>query len=406
MKLHLWGTDFRRSSSEFRAKLYLPPERRLAFLSEVMQDGFHDLVYLPTCNRVEFFTTAADYFTATRSQWLRLLRRFGLAEDAYYQGYHLEGKSALRHLLRVGASLESLVVGETQILGQLKDALKWSQENGLPVDASLERAFSLCFQTAKRVRTDTQIGEKPVSVATLGLHHLQRLETDFPLRKAVVVGRSPICLLIVQWLVEHRPECPIVWVNRSLGALGGIPESARTECIALSDFTQSPGDFSHLFTSTASPTPIFGKAFFEKLPVERRLFLDFAQPPDIEPGVDLRSGRMLHLEDFVREARENSRSRERAVEFAEAIIDEALRAYCREQKEAPLLREFSADDSRVLEALAEAALFIERELPESVQPKVRKWTEKLVKKNWHQSREHLREVLHKVTEPDEQGSLV
>ncbi len=407
MKLHLWGTDFRRSPSEFRSKLFVPVEKRDAFVREALSLGFQDFVYVATCNRVEFYTTAADYFTGTRTLWIRLLEKFGIAEESYYRGYHLEGKSALRHLLRVGASLESLVIGETQILGQLKDCVKWAQESGRPIHPSLERAFQLCFQTAKRVRAETAIGVKPVSVATLGLHHLQRSEEEFPLRRAVVVGRSPISVLVVQWLLANRPQCPIVWVNRSVEALAEIPESARTERVTLSDFLASPGDFSHLFTSTASPDPVFGPGFFERLAGPQKIFFDFAQPPDIEAGPEVAlKGRLLHMEDFAREARENARTREREVQGAETLIDEALRAYCREQKEAPLLKEFSAVEPRVLQELAEAVMVIEQEFPEAIQPKVKRWAEKLVKKNWHRSREHLREILQRVTEPDEDVPVV
>ncbi len=376
-------------------------------VQRVLKLGFGDLVYLSTCNRVEFYTTADDYFQCTRAQWMTLLKEFGLSEEAYYQGYHFEGKSALRHLLRVGASLESLVIGETQILGQLKDALKWNRENGLPVNRALERDFQLCFQTAKRIRTETAIGEKPVSVATLGLHHLQRLETQYPLTRAVVVGRSPISQLTVQWLSENRPQIPLVWVNRSVGALEAIPASSKAECIALSEFLESPGDFSHLFTATASPTPLFGEGFFRKLPGSQRLLFDYAQPADVEVSPECaRAGRLLHMEDLVKEAQENARERKLAVSTAEAIISEALRAYCREQKEAPLLREFSAVEPQVLEELGRALLLIEQEFPSEFQPQVKRWAERLVKKSWHQSREHLREVLQKLTGPDQQVPLV
>jgi glutamyl-tRNA reductase len=403
MKLHVWGTDFRRSSSEFRADLYLPLERRETALKELVALGFQDLVYLATCNRVEFYTTAPDYFRSTRPEWIRLLAYFNLGEEAFYQGYHLEGKSALRHLMRVGSSLESLVIGETQILGQLKDALKASAHYGVPIDPSLEKAFSLCFQTAKRVRAETCIGEKPVSVASLGLNHLQRLEDLHPLEKAVVVGRSPISLLIVQWLLKHRPTCRLVWVNRSLGALQAIPESAQTEVLSLDDFLKMPCDFSHLFTSTASPAPIFTSQFFQRLGKGNRVFFDFAQPSDIERSeAVILAGRLLHMEDFTAEAKDNATARESGVALAESMIDEALRVYCREQKEAPLLREFSAAESSIFEDLAASILTIEREFPEAVQPKLKKWAERLVKRNWHLSREHLKEVLQRVTQPSEQ----
>ena len=85
---------------------------------------------------------------------------------------------------------------------------------------------------------------------------------------------------------------------------------------------------------------------------------------------------------------------------------QALRSFCREQKEAPLLREFSSAEPRLLEDLAEDILLIEREFPEAIQPKVKRWAEKLVKKNWHRSRETLKEILQKVTEPDEQVPML
>ena len=135
------------------------------------------MVYLSTCNRVEFYTTAKDHFQDTRSLWLACLAQFGLTEEDYYKGYHVEGKSAVRHLMRVASSLESLVIGEPQILGQLKEALNWTKEQGFPVDPSLEKTFNIAFETAKRVRSTTSIGEKPVSVATLGLQHLHEWRT-------------------------------------------------------------------------------------------------------------------------------------------------------------------------------------------------------------------------------------
>ena len=105
-----------------RQKLYLDPGLRDEKLRALAKYGFQDLIYIYTCNRVEFYTTAPNYYTDTRSQWMQLLAHFGLGEEAFFRGYHLEGKSAVRHLLRVATSLESLVLGEAQILGQLKEA--------------------------------------------------------------------------------------------------------------------------------------------------------------------------------------------------------------------------------------------------------------------------------------------
>lgn len=264
MRIHLWGTDYRRGSHELRKRLYLPVESRKAVLTRIASDGFNDLIYLATCNRIEFFTTASDPFCDTKHLWLKALEKLGIGEEGFYQGYHLEGKSAFRHLLRVASSLESMVIGEPQILGQLKEALRWSKDNGIPVDPSLERAFQLAFETAKRVRSETSICDKPVSVATLGLQYLQSHEQVFPLKRAVVVGRSPINLVVVQWLLKNRPECPIVWVNRTLDALKVFSESEKVQLMSLSDFLKQPSafEFSHLFTATSSLEPLFDVGFF------------------------------------------------------------------------------------------------------------------------------------------------
>jgi glutamyl-tRNA reductase len=389
-----------------RAKLFSAPEAREKTVRELLALGFDDLVYLSTCNRVEFFTTARDFFSDTRPLWIQLLRYFGLEEEDFYRGYHLEGKSAVRHLLRVASSLESMVVGEPQILGQLKESLRWTKESLFPLERSLERTFHLAFETAKKVRAQTAIGEKPVSVASLGLKYLQTQEAPYPLRQVVVVGRSPISVMVVQWLQKNRPQCPILWVNRTVEALNAIPESEKVTRMALADFLREPIAFSHLFTATAATTPLFDSAFFERLAARqmpsRALIFDFAQPADVERGAACDCvAAVLHLEDFLEEARENAGARACAVWEAEQIIEAALRDHCLEQKEAPVLRDFNRVEPSLWEELTLALQAIEADFPPEMQTKLKKWAEKLVKKNIHQSREHLRTVLRQVAEPEE-----
>lgn len=383
-----------------RAKLFCSPETREQTMRDLLALGFSDLVYLYTCNRIEFFTTADDYFTDTRALWVKVLERLGLPAEAYYQGYHLEGKSALRHLLRVACSLESLVVGEPQILGQLKDALRWNKERGLPVAPSLERCFNLAFETAKQVRSETQLAEKPVSVATLGLQHLQLLESRYPLKRVAIVGRSPISVLVVQWLKKNRPEIPALWANRTLETLKALPESEGVELVSLSDFMSTPRSFSHMFTATASSEPLFGSSFFERRSAEKPLVFDFAEPPDVAPEA---KGlvELIHLEDLKEEARVNAEFRAAAVVEAEVIIDAALKSYCLAQKEAPLLKDFSQVEPQFLVELEASWETLQKEIPAEWQPKLRRWAEKLVKKNLHVSREHLRSLLRNITEPAE-----
>jgi len=398
VRIHLWGTDFRRSTPEMRQKLTLNRDRLKDELSSLLGLGFSDIIYVATCNRIEFYTTAPDVYADSRPLWIKLLTHLGLTEEDYYRGFHLEGKGAFRHLLRVASSLESLVVGEPQILGQLKESLRFVKANGLPLDGTTERAFNLAFETAKLVRTQTSIGEKSTSVASLALNQLKRLEGEFPLTKVVLVGRSPMNQLVAQWMKKNRPQAELLWVNRNVAALADLEEAAGVPTQMLSDFLAAPGDFSHLFTATASREPIFTGPFFEKLRGEKKLIFDLAEPADVEmSGVAQTHSLILRMKDFETEAKKNALARADAVADAEKLISQAMREFLRERKETPLLKEFSSAVTVIEENLTCMLQEISVEVPENLHDRIKKWSEKLVKKNLHLSREHLKEVIHRQT---------
>ncbi|MFM8270141.1 MAG: hypothetical protein ACKN9V_08135 [Pseudomonadota bacterium] len=397
MKLHLWGTDFRRSSAELRKHLAFSPEKRNEKIQELLSLGFQDLVYLATCNRVEFYTTIPDYFSDSRPLWMSLLAKLELSEDVFFKGYHLEGKSAVRHLLRVAGSLESLVVGESQILGQLKESLFLTKEAGLPVKNALERSFNLAFETAKKVRTETALGEKSISVVSLGLDHLKEMEERVPLTQAVVVGRGSTSISVIHWLRKHHPELPILWVNRNLEVLDQFAEGIVLQKQSLKDFLQSPPSFSHLFTATSSLDPIFSQEFFDKLNPKPRAVFDFAQPADVG-AVEQKHLEVFRLEHLQAEAHKNRELRAESVKQAEKIIEEALRQHLLQQKETPVLRDFNQIESVFEEELLRAYYFIEKDFPQDFHASLKKLAEGIVKKNLHLSREHLRNILRRVAD--------
>lgn len=397
MKLHLWGTDFHRSSADFRKQLVFAPEERGEKIKKLLKLGFQDVVYLSTCNRVEFYTTVGDYFTDSRPLWVKLLKEFNLPEESFYQGYHLEGKSAVRHLLRVASSLESLVIGESQILGQLKEALSYNRQQDLPIGISLEHSFMLAFETAKKVRTQTCLGEKSVSVVSLGFEHLEHAQEKIKLEKAVVVGRGSTSIAVINQLQKNYPQVPIVWVNRNREVLDKYSEGTRLEKLSLEEFLKNPPSFTHLFTATASMEPLFERSFFEKLPRCLVAIYDFAQPSDVGK-VNLELLEICRLEHLQKEAQQNRDVRAQSVYEAEKIIEEALRAHLLNQKEAPVLRDFSQIEEVFEEELKRAYAFIEQDFPLEYQANLKKLAEGIVRKNLHLSREHLRTVLRKVAD--------
>lgn len=387
MRVHIWGTDFRRSSSETRNHLFIPSENRPSQISQWLSLGFENLIYLHTCNRIELYTTTLDPFRDTRKLWISWLVKQGLSPDLYYEGYHFEGKAAVRHLLRVASSLESLVVGEPQILGQLKEAFRLSLEQKFLGD--LERMMKLAFEVAKQIRTETRIAERPVSIGSLGMLRMKQREKEIPIRGVIVVGRGEICQSIIQWFQKNRASAPVTWVNRTVETISQLPLSKGVECMSLEKFLKHPSDFSHLFTATASPTPIFDASFFKQLPFSRRLVFDFAEPAD----VDLNSAppiEIVRLNDLRIEAQQNTLARELAISEAEILIDMAVKEFTLSQKEAPILRQFSE-----LETLAQKELEAALNQPPLVenQTLLNHWATKLVKRNIHVTREYIRSVL-------------
>lgn len=402
MEIHVWGTDFRRTQSSHRAKIFFPVEQREPRLRELLALGFGDLFYLHTCNRVEFYTTVTDPFQDTRKLWKQALGQITGDPDTFYQGYYLEGKSALRHLLRVSCSLESFVIGESQILGQLKEVHQWTKDAGLPLGRTLERSLTLAYQTAKKVRAETTLGERSVSVAGLAVRYLQRLEKESPLRKMVLVGRSPIVLWILRWILKNRPGCELLWVNRTLATLEGYEESRQVPLMSLDSFLDRPSEFSHLVTATSSAEPIFDNRFFRKLKEENRVVLDLAEPPDVcAEGLD-EVVHLYRLESFVEEAKANEGLRTCEIEKAEELIGKALGEYYLETKETPVLKEFSAVGAVFQRLFEERWEDLEDTLPETLQESIKVWGQKLVNQNLHFSKEHLRAVLRETafSKPD------
>ncbi len=381
-----------------RLKLTLNRDRLKEELTSLLSLGFSDLVYVATCNRIEFYTTAPDVYADSRHLWMKLLTHLGLTEEDYYRGFQLEGKGAFRHLLRVSCSLESLVIGEPQILGQLKEALRFTKASALPLDGLLERAFHTAFETAKVVRTETRIGEKSTSVASLALGQLKRLESEYPLSKVVLVGRSPMNQIVALWMKKNRPTVPMLWVNRNVAALADLIEAEGVPTQSLAEFLDQPQDFSHLFTATASRDPVFTGRFFGKLHGRKKLVFDLAEPADVEiSGVAQTHALVLTMKDFETEAKKNSLARADAVADAEKIIESAMREFLRERKETPLLKEFSSAATVLEENLTCMLQEISVDVPNELHDRIKKWSEKLVKKNLHLSREHLKEVIHRQT---------
>ncbi len=291
-----------------------------------------EAVILSTCNRTEIYGSSEEFHEGQILEWLAGHHNVSTHElsDALYC---LEQDQAVQHTMRVASGLDSLVLGEPQILGQMKSAFSVAQESGT-VGAELGRLFRQTFSIAKRVRTDTAIGENPVSVAFAAVRMAQHIFADLNNSKALLIGAGETIELVARHLT-HAGVKQLILANRTLARAQHLAEEFHAEAVLLEDIPNVLADADIVISSTASPLPILGKGAVEKALKKRRhapmFMVDIAVPRDIEAEVAELSDVYLYTVDDLRSIiEENVRSREDAALQAEELVLAGVEHFMRE----------------------------------------------------------------------------
>jgi glutamyl-tRNA reductase len=342
---------------------------RLAFPAERLYDALRELVRLPrireaailsTCNRTEFYCGAEGAEQDALIDWIA--REQGLKRDDFrpYLYFHADA-ATIRHMFRVACGLDSMILGEPQILGQMKIAYQAAAEAGA-LGKTLGKLFQRTFSAAKKVRTDTAIGSSPVSVAFAAVRLAQRIFDDLREQTAVLIGAGETIELTARHLHEQGIG-EIIIANRTFDRAHTLAAQFDGFAIALSELPQHLAKADIVVSSTASQLPILGKGMVESALKARRhkpMFLvDLAVPRDIEPEVQqLRDVYLYTVDDLRNTVEEGMRSRQEAAKQAEEIIDvevEHFLAWLRAQGAVDTIRDFRGHAEKIRdEALANA----------------------------------------------------
>ncbi len=324
MTLLAFGINHKTAPVEIRERVAFSPERMPeALLGLTSQGAINEAAILSTCNRTELYCgLQGDDFTPVL-EWFREFHGLERAEVEPYI-YTYPDREAVRHMLRVASGLDSLVLGEPQILGQMKQAYSAADEAGA-IGRQLNRLFQHTFSVAKQVRTDTAIGASPVSVAFAAVSLSRQIFSDLSEHTALLIGAGETIELVARHLHESGIE-RIIIANRTVDKAHVLASEFGGFAIGLSEIPEHLHEADIVISSTASPLPILGKGAVESALKQRKhrpmFMVDIAVPRDIETEVGELEDVFLYTVDDLQEViEEGLRSRQEAADQAEEIID-------------------------------------------------------------------------------------
>lgn len=324
MPLLVIGLNHTTAPVSIRERLTFGPDIIVAALRGLTElAGIHEAVILSTCNRTEVYchTDAGDADELTRD-WLAGFHGLSVEDISPYLYMH-EERRAIGHLLSVASGLDSLVLGEPQILGQVKNAFQTASDAGR-TGKLLTRLFQHAFSTAKQVRTDTAIGDSPVSVAFAAVSLARQIFADLSQQTAMLIGAGETIELAARHLIQNGIGRIIV-ANRTIARAQELAEQFDAYAIGLTEIPSHLADADIVISSTASPVPILGKGTVESALKRRRhrpmFMVDIAVPRDIEAEVaDLEDVYHYTVDDLDEVIQGNLRSRQEAAGQAQEII--------------------------------------------------------------------------------------
>lgn len=335
MSLLAIGLNHHTAPVNVRERVAIDETRLADALTNLRQvDTVHEAAIVSTCNRTELYCGLIDNNPAPVFHWLLDYLQIDSELLTPYL-FHYRDDEAVRHLMRVCSGLDSMILGEPQILGQIKSAYRDAHEIGT-IGQKLTPMFECAFSVAKQVRTNTAIGSNPVSVAFAAVSVAKQMFTDLSQRTVLLIGAGETIQLAAQHLAAQHIGSMII-ANRTVQRAADLAAEVNGQAMALADIPDHLAQADIIVSSTASQLPILGKGAVERAQKVRRyepvLIVDIAVPRDVEPQVaELENIFLYTVDDMKNVIEDNQRSRELAAEQAEAIILSQVDVFMRRRR--------------------------------------------------------------------------
>jgi len=330
MTLLALGINHKTAPVALREKVAFTPDSLVEALASLRKvDGVDESVIVSTCNRTELYVNTQHESATALLEWLSNFHHVEVDEIAN-NSYVLTADDAVKHIMRVASGLDSLILGEPQILGQVKQAFGDAKHSGM-INTEFDKLFQHTFSVAKRVRSETEIGANAVSVAYAAVQLAKHIFAELPKRSVLLVGAGETIELVAQHLKEQGVSCLAV-ANRTISRAEALAETLDASVFTLSQVPEHLKDFDIVISSTASQLPLIGKGMVEKALKQRRnmpMFLvDLAVPRDIEAQVnELGDAYLYTVDDLQHIVQKNLQNREQAALEAEKLIEKQAGDY-------------------------------------------------------------------------------
>ena len=329
MKLQLIGVNHNSAPVEVRERLAIPEWRLAEACRQLVEHpGVEEGMILATCNRVELIAHLKngsgdlraflrDYFQLDLNQFERHL-------------YEYREQDAIRHVFRVAASLDSMVLGEPQILGQVKEAYATARAVGA-VRAQLDQLLTRAFAVAKRVRTETAVGSSAVSVASVAVELAKKIFGNLKGKQVYLVGAGKMSELAARHLLAHG--CTSIFVaNRTYDRAAYLAEKFDGQAIHFEELYETCDRGDIVITSTGAPHAIFrrehGELFLSRRKNRPMFFIDIAVPRDVDPEMNKLDGIFVYdIDDLQQAVSAHVADRKKEADRAEAIINSEVERF-------------------------------------------------------------------------------
>ena len=398
MRFNVIGWNFRKTPVELRDKISLTPKQQIE-LGQLLKRRFKlgGIIILSTCNRTEFYLVNAEKQV---EQIIAMLEAYWKLEELRESVYIIQNLDGVRHLFRVASSLESMVLGEPQILGQLKDSFQSFNDTEL-TGKLLHPLFTRAFSTAKRVRTETTISSNAVSISYAAVELAKHIFEDMSEQRVMIIGAGEMAELAVRHLMRNGISQLFV-TNRTFSSAAKLAEKFNGIAVPFDHLKRHLHEADIVISSTGARDYIIGpelvKYCLRKRKTNPMFFIDIALPRDIDPEINKLYGAFCYdIDDLQSLVSRNQEERKKQSIKAEDIIENELtklELWFKSLSAVPTIRSLRKSFHAKAKDEMDRSFRRMKVLPESEQKEVKLMVHRLVHKLLHDPSCNLKKIAH------------